>query len=366
MPVFRLETAKSATFRAELFHGRVDDNGKVKFVVGQDFFVQAAHPNLINIQDTSTREKFHHGQPIILTPFPYFISDGKNQLELNRPPRVYVMGAAASTLDTLAGKEGLPFLLHTDLLFAPHVVHDFDLKYAGKESIRDTEVAVFKSGLTGPVKQQYVIYIASQTGLPARVSIFQQDDTGQMREDIRTDYTDWKLDVSLPASTFDTTPPPNTHPMPPEEPKYDPKWKPGQSPAPLLATALDGSKVALAKYKNRVVLLDYWASWCGPCLEETPSVVKMYQRLHAQGLEIVGISLNTEAQRKQLSAYLKTNALPWPLVCDGKGFSSSLAKAYEVNAIPFNILIGRDGKIVAIDVHGEELESAIRKALATK
>lgn len=365
MPAFRLEATKSVTFKAEVSYNHEEGN-ETKFVLGQDFVVQAKRPGLLHIQNVTERSKFNRPGGIQIVPFCDFVSNGKNQLEIASASHVYQQHPAAATLNKVLGSEGLPFLLNINLMFATHVIHDFHLKYVDRVVINGTETAEFKSPIAQLEGGQYVSYIAVQTGLPLRVSILESDDRGKLFETTRTDYSDWKLDVDLPAATFDTTPAPGFLPDTPEAPKYDVKWKRDVVPAPINAKTLNGDTVTLDKYKGQVVLLDYWASWCGPCVEEMPSNLTAYQRFHKQGLEIVGVSLDTPDQRGRMDKYLSQHPLPWPQVCDGGGFKSPLAKAYAVSAIPFNLLIGRDGKIAAIDVHGKALEDAIVRALNTK
>jgi thiol-disulfide isomerase/thioredoxin len=122
------------------------------------------------------------------------------------------------------------------------------------------------------------------------------------------------------------------------------------------------STVSFKDFKGKVVLLDFWASWCGPCRKENPNVVKAYQEYKSKGFTIVSISLdeNVGAWKK---AILKDGLIWKSHFSDLKGWSSTAAKTYKVNSIPNTFLIGPDGKIVAKNLRGPELEQALQQML---
>jgi thiol-disulfide isomerase/thioredoxin len=144
-------------------------------------------------------------------------------------------------------------------------------------------------------------------------------------------------------------------------PMFDPRLKVGARPFPIVANDLQGRPLSLDKYKGKVVLLDFWATWCGPCVEGLPELQSAYKKYHSNGLEVVGISLDEE--KRDLDAFLKKRKLPWPQVFDGKGWKSKVSTDYGLHAIPFLLLVGRDGKIVAVNPRGE-VEAAVKAALA--
>ena len=127
---------------------------------------------------------------------------------------------------------------------------------------------------------------------------------------------------------------------------------------------INGKSFSIGNYKGNVVLVDFWATWCGPCVAELPNVLETYQKHHAQGFEIVSISLD-EDQHK-LESFIKEKNMTWQQFFDGKGWGNKLAAKYGVQSIPATFLLDGNGNIIAKDLRGEELEIAVSKALAKK
>ena len=140
---------------------------------------------------------------------------------------------------------------------------------------------------------------------------------------------------------------------------------PGAAFPDFNVNSLDGKPLSVSALKGKVVLVDFWATWCGPCRAELPNVIAAYKKYHAQGFEIIGVSLDSD--KEKLETFLKQqDGMTWPQFFDGKGWENQLAGKYGVEAIPFTILIGADGKIIGTDLRGERLENAVSAALAKK
>ncbi|HEY6227245.1 MAG TPA: TlpA disulfide reductase family protein [Verrucomicrobiae bacterium] len=117
-------------------------------------------------------------------------------------------------------------------------------------------------------------------------------------------------------------------------------------PIDLKFTAMDGREVDLAKLRGKVVLIDFWATWCGPCVAEFPHIKKTYEKFHDKGLEIIGISLDDDKQ--DLLNFLKKNGpAPWPQYFDGKGWNTEMSFKFAINAVPTYFLIDKKGNLVS-------------------
>jgi thiol-disulfide isomerase/thioredoxin len=139
-------------------------------------------------------------------------------------------------------------------------------------------------------------------------------------------------------------------------------------PARLEGKTLEGEEFNISSYRGKVVLVDFWATWCVPCRYELPGLMALYKQYHDAGLEIVGVSL--DESREDVVRYVKREEIPWPQLFSERegerGSENPLAQQYMVNAIPNMLLIDREGKLIAAgpNLTGSMLERAVEKALA--
>lgn len=140
-------------------------------------------------------------------------------------------------------------------------------------------------------------------------------------------------------------------------------------PKPFVDVAgpgLDGSEVRTADHKGHVLLVDYWATWCQPCLMALPGVVEAHRRFGGRGLRVVSISIDEADRRARVEAKVKELGIGFPVIFDGKGGKGELALANKVLAIPATFLIDRKGRVRYTGLEGEELEKRIEELLAEK
>jgi peroxiredoxin len=135
-------------------------------------------------------------------------------------------------------------------------------------------------------------------------------------------------------------------------------------PFPAFAVRdLDGHALSPANFKGKVVLVDFWAMWCAPCVKELPNVVQAYQKFHAAGFEIIGVSLDRQGDRARLVEFTRAHDMPWPQFFDGRYWQNQLAVQYGVHSIPATFLIDREGNIAAINLRGPALEAKLAALL---
>jgi thiol-disulfide isomerase/thioredoxin len=128
---------------------------------------------------------------------------------------------------------------------------------------------------------------------------------------------------------------------------------------------LDGSELDWDSYRGKVVLVDYWATWCGPCRAEVPNVLENYLKYHDKGFDVVGISLDDK--RSDAEEYVKQTNIPWPSLfheaSDASGWQNPMAVKYGITGIPTAILVDQEGNVVSMQARGPRLGALLEKLL---
>lgn len=132
------------------------------------------------------------------------------------------------------------------------------------------------------------------------------------------------------------------------------------------APSPDGKMISLKESMGKVTLIDFWASWCGPCRKENPNVVAMYNELHEKGLNIIGVSLDKEGDVEKWKEAIAKDGLTWNQISNLKHWNEPIALQYNVKSIPATFLLDASGKIVAKDLRGEALKAKVKELLGVE
>jgi len=136
-------------------------------------------------------------------------------------------------------------------------------------------------------------------------------------------------------------------------------FMPGGQVPDFTAKTPEGKDMSLSDLRGKVVLVDFWASWCGPCRKENPHVVKLYEKYKDKGFEVLGVSLDKDMNRWKQA--IEKDGLDWPHISDLKGWKSEPAKLYSVTSIPHTVLLDKEGKLIGRKLRGPQLDAKLKE-----
>lgn len=219
---------------------------------------------------------------------------------------------------------------------------------------------------SAPEGESKLTFVIGEADHLLRQVTFEHSIQGRVAGQMTETYTRLQPGATTTEQTFSFTPPAGAQQVAAVQAFQNSKYKPGTLPIPINTTDLAGNPVSLDQFKGKVVLLDFWATWCAPCRAELPNVIAAYTKYQKQGFEVLGISLDNANAQAALTQFIKENKMPWRQIYEGKGWEGTISSQYQVRSIPFTLLLGRDGRIAAVNVRGATLEPAIQQALAQK
>ena len=141
------------------------------------------------------------------------------------------------------------------------------------------------------------------------------------------------------------------------EDQISPPMKVGAQVIDFTMEDIEEKPISISDFRNKYVLIDFWASWCAPCRAENPNLKRAYDKYKTKGFEIVGISLDTDKEAWKIA--IEKDELNWINLSDFKGWESELALKYKIKSVPSNMLLDKTGRIIAVEIRGAELQNKL-------
>ena len=254
-------------------------------------------------------------------------------------------------------------------------VYRFDRLDPDRAALKNTLLWYADFGYQGKAefgKDTFDVEIAGLVDGKSRIWV---DRNGNGKSDGRSESISAAKPFNFGGTTYELTPAKDTFeihestkkvaeiPLPPDLAK-------GRPVPTFSATTMDGGKVNFpSTYKGRVVMIDFWATWCGPCTRELPTVLKAYGKYHDKGLDLLGVSFDEANMTDKVTAFAKAHDMTWSEIYEGKFWETTIGKQFGVEAIPFSVLVDGDtGQILASGnaMRGESLEKTLEGVFAAR
>lgn len=308
--------------------------------------------------------------PLLATTVPkgssFYFSDGVKQYEFNSLNNRYRIADAPMPdqrpMSQLASMAGLSLVLSPDKTAVPSITRVISEEMLdGKKMVVISDREPPRTTKTGSQSVSLrKAWIDAETGLPARLSDCGETD-GVVRTYLQIDYKDWQLNPPIAWDSFVWKKPATA------QKEVDDVMPVGTVAPNFKAVTPEGKIVRLSDYKGKIVILDFWATWCGPCQRSLPHLQKLYREVKHKGVTVIALCVWDD--RAKYDAWVKTNrnSFTFQTAFDpaGRGVKNIAKTLYKVSNIPTQYLIGRDGKIVAgftgFEMGDRRLEKALQK-----
>jgi thiol-disulfide isomerase/thioredoxin len=298
--------------------------------------------------------------------------DSNGDGDYTNDPDTKWMGRTANKLTMYQGETQIEL---ADEVLGALKMYRFDPTDPQREALKNTLLYYADYGYEVTFNLDDTSYTSFVAGEPDDKTTFWFDRDGNMQQSFKRETvqvgksfnftgTSYEIKLSDGKLSLEHAPKPvDMTPLPPE-------LRIGKQALPFEMETMDGTKIDFPKsYAGKIVMLDFWATWCGPCIAEIPNVKKAYADWHDKGFEILGISFDDEDMAEKVTEFTRKREMPWQQIYEGKLWDTTLGEQYDVGGIPFVLLVDGDTNEIlatARDLRGPGLSDFIGKVLAKK